>query len=131
MLHHTIVMVSSPDDPPALRYLAPYAGVTMAEFLLDQGMDVLIIYDDLSKHADTYRELSLLLRRPPGREAYPGDIFYLHSPSVRARMPANKETRRQHHRAANRYHPNGNISSYIVTNLIHHRRANRTGRGQV
>ena len=78
-LPYTIVVVSSPDDPPALRYLAPYAGCTMAEFLMHEGRDVLIVYDDLSKHANAYRELSLLLRRPPGREAYPGDIFYLHA----------------------------------------------------
>ncbi len=78
-LAHTIVVVADPDATPALRYLAPYAGCTMAEYFVYQGRDALIVYDDLSKHADTYRELSLLLRRPPGREAYPGDIFYLHA----------------------------------------------------
>ena len=78
-LPYTIVVVSSPDDPPALRYLAPYTGCTMAEFLMHEGRDVLIVYDDLRKHANAYRELSLLLRRPPGREAYPGDIHYLHA----------------------------------------------------
>ena len=78
-LAHTVVVVADPDAPPALRYLAPYAGCTMAEYFVYQGRDALIVYDDLSKHADTYRELSLLLRRPPGREAYPGDIFYLHA----------------------------------------------------
>lgn len=78
-MDYTIVVTASPDDPSALRYLAPYAGCTMAEYLVHQGQDVLVVFDDLSKHADAYRELSLLLRRPPGREAYPGDIFYLHS----------------------------------------------------
>jgi len=78
-LAHTIVVVADPDAAPALRYLAPYAGCTIAEYFVYQGRDALIVYDDLSKHADTYRELSLLLRRPPGREAYPGDIFYLHA----------------------------------------------------
>lgn len=119
VMNQTTVVVSSPDDPPAMRYLAPYAGVTMAEFLLDAGMDVLIVFDDLSKHADTYRELSLLMRRPPGREAYPGDVFYLHSRLLERACRLNKAngggsitalpivtTQR------------GNISSYIVTNLI-------------
>ena len=76
---YTTVVLSTPDDPPALRYLAPYAGCTMAEYLMDHERDVLIVYDDLTRHANAYRELSLLLRRPPGREAYPGDVFYLHS----------------------------------------------------
>ncbi|MFH0809155.1 MAG: F0F1 ATP synthase subunit alpha [Pseudomonadota bacterium] len=78
-LKYTCVVVGAADDPPGLQFLAPYAGCAMAEYLMEQGQDTLIVYDDLSKHADTYRALSLLLRRPPGREAYPGDIFYVHS----------------------------------------------------
>jgi F-type H+-transporting ATPase subunit alpha len=118
-LSTTTVVASAPDDPPALRYLAPYAGCAMAEFLMRNGNDVLIVYDDLSKHADAYRELSLLLRRPPGREAYPGDIFYLHARLLeRASKLAPEygggsltalpivQTQR------------GNISAYIPTNLI-------------
>ncbi len=76
---HTIVVVASDDDPPGLRFITPYAATTMAEHFMEQGRDVLIVYDDLTRHAWAYRELSLLLRRPPGREAYPGDIFYIHS----------------------------------------------------
>jgi F-type H+-transporting ATPase subunit alpha len=73
------VVSAPPDESPGLRYLAPYAGTAMAEWFVERGEDVLIVYDDLSAHAVAWRELSLLLRRPPGREAYPGDIFYLHS----------------------------------------------------
>ena len=118
-LAYTTVVVSSSDDPPALRYLAPYAGCTIAEWQMLEGRDVLIIYDDLTKHADAYRELSLLLRRPPGREAYPGDIFYLHSRLLERACKLNTaagggsitalpivETQR------------GNVSAYIPTNLI-------------
>jgi F-type H+-transporting ATPase subunit alpha len=116
---YTTVVTSSPDDPPALRYLAPYAGCTVAEFLMRDANDVLIVYDDLSKHADAYRELSLLLRRPPGREAYPGDVFYLHARLLERACKLAPEygggsltalpiiqTQR------------GNISAYIPTNLI-------------
>lgn len=78
-MQHSIVVVAGASDPAPLAYLAPYAGCAMGEFFRDAGRDALIIYDDLSKHAWAYREMSLLLRRPPGREAYPGDVFYLHS----------------------------------------------------
>jgi len=78
-MEHTIVVVANASDSVALQYLAPYAGSAMGEEFMEQGKDVLVIYDDLSKHAWAYRQLSLLLHRPPGREAYPGDVFYLHS----------------------------------------------------
>ena len=74
-----MVMASTASDPAPLQYIAPYAGTAMAEYFMHQGKDVLIVYDDLSKHAVAYRALSLLLERSPGREAYPGDVFYLHS----------------------------------------------------
>ncbi len=78
-MEYTIVVSASASDPASLQYIAPYAGCAIGEYFMDKGLDVLIIYDDLSKHAVAYREVSLLLRRPPGREAYPGDVFYLHS----------------------------------------------------
>ena len=78
-LDYTIVVNASASDSAALQFLAPYSGCAMAEFFMEQGKDVLIVYDDLSKHAVAYRQISLLLRRPPGREAFPGDVFYLHS----------------------------------------------------
>lgn len=118
-MEYTTVVVSGPDEPPALRYLAPYAGMTMAESIMRDGRDVLIVFDDLTKHANAYRELSLLLHRPPGREAYPGDIFYAHSRLLERACKLNEangdgsitalpivETQQ------------GNISAYIPTNLI-------------
>jgi F-type H+-transporting ATPase subunit alpha len=78
-MDYTVVVVAEGNDPPGLTYIAPYAATTIAEFFMGLGRDVLIVYDDLTQHARAYRELSLLLRRPPGREAFPGDIFYIHS----------------------------------------------------
>jgi len=78
-MNHTVVVAASADDPAALQYIAPYAGCAIGEEFMESGRDALIVYDDLSKHAWAYRQVSLLLRRPPGREAYPGDVFYLHS----------------------------------------------------
>ncbi len=116
---YTTVVTSSPDDPPALRYLAPYAGCTMAEFLMHEGRDVLIVYDDLSKHADAYRELSLLLRRPPGREAYPGDIFYLHARLLERACKLGEEEGGGSLTALPVVEMRrGNIAAYIPTNLI-------------
>lgn len=78
-MEYTVVVVTEGNDPAGLSYIAPYAATSIAEYFMEQGRDVLIVYDDLTNHARAYRELSLLLRRPPGREAYPGDIFYIHS----------------------------------------------------
>lgn len=78
-MEHTVVVVTEGNDPPGLAYIAPYAATSIAEHFIERGRDVLIVYDDLTQHARAYRELSLLLRRPPGREAFPGDIFYIHS----------------------------------------------------
>jgi len=78
-LAYTIVVVTEGNDPPGLAYIAPYSATSIAEYFMEQGRDVLVVYDDLTHHARAYRELSLLLRRPPGREAFPGDIFYIHS----------------------------------------------------
>jgi len=88
---HTIVVAASASTPPSLQYLSAYAGVTMGEYFMDNGEDALIIYDDLSKQAVAYRQISLLLRRPPGREAFPGDVFYLHSRLLERSARVNEE----------------------------------------
>jgi F-type H+/Na+-transporting ATPase subunit alpha len=118
-MERTIVVVASSQDAPGLQFIAPYAATSMAEHFMAQGRDVLVVYDDLTRHARAYRELSLLLRRPPGREAYPGDIFYIHSRLLERATHLRKE------------HGGGsltalpvietqaqNISAYIPTNLI-------------
>ncbi len=118
-LEYTTVVMSAPDDPPALRYLAPYAGCTLAEYLMDHERDVLIVYDDLTKHANAYRELSLLLRRPPGREAYPGDVFYLHSRLLERAGKLNEEFGSGSMTALPIIETQrGNLAAYIPTNLI-------------
>jgi F-type H+-transporting ATPase subunit alpha len=116
---YTVVVVTEGNEPAGLQYIAPYAATSVAEYFMEQGKDVLIVYDDLTKHARAYRELSLLLRRPPGREAFPGDIFYVHSRLLERATQLNEargagsltalpiiETEAQ------------NISAYIPTNLI-------------
>ena len=118
-MEYTIIVAATASDPAPLQFLAPYTGCTMGEYFRDNGMHALIIYDDLSKHAVAYRQMSLLLRRPPGREAYPGDVFYLHSRLLEraAKLNENKgggsltalpiiETQA------------GDISAYIPTNVI-------------
>lgn len=90
-MEYTIVVSASASDPAVTQYLAPYIGCTLGEYFMDNGQDALIIYDDLSKHAVAYREVSLLLRRPPGREAYPGDVFYLHSKLLERAARVNAE----------------------------------------
>jgi len=90
-LKHTIIVAASASTPAAMQYLAPYAGCAMGEYFMDQGEDALIIYDDLTKQAWAYRQISLLLRRPPGREAYPGDVFYLHSRLLERAARVNEE----------------------------------------
>ena len=78
-MEYTVVVVAAGEDPPGMKFIAPYSATSIAEYFMEQGKDVLVVYDDLTTHARAYRELSLLLRRPPGREAFPGDIFYIHS----------------------------------------------------
>lgn len=118
-LDYTIVVTAGASKEGTLLYLAPFAGVTMAEYFMEKGKDVLIVYDDLSKHAVAYRELSLLLRRPPGREAYPGDVFYLHSRLLERAAKLNKELGGGSITALPIIETKaGDISAYIPTNVI-------------
>ncbi len=116
---YTTVVLAGASTPASLLYIAPYAGCAMAEYFCDKGEDVLIIYDDLSKHAVSYREISLLLRRPPGREAYPGDVFYLHSRLLERACKLNKDFGGGSITALPIIETQaGDLSAYIPTNVI-------------
>jgi F-type H+-transporting ATPase subunit alpha len=118
-MDNTIVVVSGASDPATLQYLAPYAGVAIAEYFMEKGQDVLIVYDDLTKHAWAYRQLSLVLRRPAGREAYPGDIFYLHSRLLERAVRLNEKNGGGSITALPIIETQANdISAYIPTNVI-------------
>ncbi|MFA5062028.1 MAG: F0F1 ATP synthase subunit alpha [Patescibacteria group bacterium] len=118
-MDYTIVVVAGASQPASLSYIAPYAGVAMAEYFMDQGKDVLCVYDDLSKQAWAYREISLLLRRPPGREAYPGDVFYLHSRLLERACRRNKEAGGGSITALPIIETQaGDVTAYIPTNVI-------------
>lgn len=118
-MEYTIVVAATASDPAPLQFLAPYTGCAMGEYFRDNGMDALIIYDDLSKHAVAYRQMSLLLRRPPGREAYPGDVFYLHSRLLeRAAKMSDKEGGGSLTALPIIETQAGDISAYIPTNVI-------------
>ena len=118
-LEYTIIVAATASETAPLQYLAPYAGVAMGEYFMEQGKHVLIIYDDLSKHAVSYREMSLLLRRPPGREAYPGDVFYLHSRLVERAAKLSDELGGGSITALPIVETKaGDISAYIPTNVI-------------
>lgn len=116
---HTIVVAATANDPAAYQYIAPYAGCAMAEYFLDQGKDVLIVYDDLSKHAWAYRQISLVLKRPSGREAYPGDVFFLHSRLLERAVKLDKAHGGGSITALPIIETQANdVSAYIPTNVI-------------
>ena len=118
-LEYTVVVVAEGNDPPGLAYIAPYAATSIAEHFMEDGRDVLIVYDDLTHHARSYRELSLLLRRPPGREAFPGDIFYIHSRLLERATHKTDEFHGGSLTALPVIETEAeNISAYIPTNLI-------------
>jgi F-type H+-transporting ATPase subunit alpha len=118
-MDHSIIVTASASDPAPLQYIAPYAGCAMAEYFMHQGKDVLIVYDDLSKHAVAYRALSLLLDRSPGREAYPGDVFYLHSRLLERAARLSDEIGGGSITALPVVETQaGDVSAYIPTNII-------------
>src|SRR6266511_3791310 len=118
-MDHTIVVIAGASDPATLQYLAPFAGCAMGEYFRDKGQDALVVYDDLSKHAQAYRQVSLLTRRPPGREAYPGDVFYLHSRLLERAARLNDENGNGSLTALPIIETQANdISAYISTNVI-------------
>lgn len=116
---HTIIVVAGASDPASLCYIAPYAGTAIGEYFMAQGKDALVVYDDLSKHAWAYREISLILRRPPGREAYPGDVFYLHSRLLERAAKMSTENGGGSLTALPIIETQaGDVSAYIPTNVI-------------
>jgi F-type H+-transporting ATPase subunit alpha len=118
-MDYTIVVCAGASEPAPLQFIAPYAGVTMGEYFRDSGRHALIVYDDLSKHAVAYRQLSLLLRRPPGREAFPGDVFYLHSRLLERAAKLNDELGGGSLTALPIIETQaGDLSAYIPTNVI-------------
>jgi len=118
-MDYSIVLVATEDDPPGLQYILPYAAMSVAEYFMDQGKDALVVLDDLTRHARAYRELSLLLRRPPGREAFPGDIFYLHSRLLERSTHLRQEKGGGSLTALPIIETEAqNVSAYIPTNLI-------------
>jgi F-type H+-transporting ATPase subunit alpha len=118
-MDYTLVVSASASDPAPMQYLAPFAGCAIGEYFRDKGRHVLCVYDDLSKHAAAYREISLLLRRPPGREAFPGDVFYLHSRLLERASKLNKENGGGSLTALPFIETQaGDVSAYIPTNVI-------------
>ena len=118
-MEHTIVVVANASDSAALQYLAPYSGCTMGEEFMEQGKEALVIYDDLSKHAWAYRQMSLLLHRPAGREAYPGDVFYLHSRLLERSAKVDEENGGGSLTALPIIETlAGDVSAYVPTNVI-------------
>jgi len=118
-MNYTVIVSAPASSNAALQFLAPYAGAAVAEYFCDKGLDVLVVYDDLSKHAVSYREISLLLKRPPGREAYPGDVFYLHSRLLERAVKLNKDNGGGSITALPIIETQaGDVSAYIPTNVI-------------